>query len=153
MIRISASIKPYVGVQVKASTSGYLAVEQSGSLPFFLSDKCKSDHSLQVTCVCASCPAHTRSPWFSAHATSLLTDLQIDVITGVENAQVLANYIFDLKFSSSLKWYGEWGPWELQLEGKDPGVVIDQTSLAAWCACLPGVGCGSNPSKRRLLAR
>ena len=72
------------------------------------------------------------------------------MITGVEDAQVLANYAIDL--FASLKWYGEWGPWKLQLEGKDPGVVIDQTSLAAWCACLPVVGCGSNPSKRSMLA-
>ena len=77
--------------------------------------------------------------------------MQIDVITGVEDAQVLANYNIDLLISNSLKWYGEWGPWKLQLEGKDPGVVIDQTSLAAWCACVAGK-CGSNPSKRSLLA-
>ena len=74
---------------------------------------------------------------------------QVDVIFGINDAQASADYSLNLVIA---EWRGQLGPWPLELPNQKPGVVIPQTSIYAWCGCLPEIlgGCGTKPALKVL---
>ena len=74
---------------------------------------------------------------------------QVGVIFGIENAQASAQYSLNLYF---VDWRGELGPWPVHLPNKQPGVIVPETAVYAWCGCLPSAlgGCGTKPARQLL---